>query len=242
MPPKGLQREADAVARLLVDDLTQLNQSIIRPDGGATFVDLDPEREKRMAARFEQLLSAARRFPTAIHDPIEWGKTYLVDAIRPLAEYRQLLPLLERISYEKILQSSHDEPSGSPSSVGAGAQAGPGAKSEDGATMLGKWAEQLLPEAKQFARVLRSGERPEDLREHFQRLFNDVLDKLYPAKREKFFEEAQRRMIAVPELVELLGQVKQISGSYLQDCRKSFRRVTGTARERPPRKHPNKHS
>jgi len=110
----------------------------------------------------------------------------------------------------------------------------------DGAADLGKWAEGLLPEAKRFVRMV--GAQPEDLREQFPALFGEVIGRLYGKKRQKFFEDARCRSMNVPELLALFAEVKNISGSRLQDLRKKWRRTVGITRERRSGKPSQKHS
>ena len=78
----------------------------------------------------------------------------------------------------------------------------------DAQTLLGQWAAKMLPEAKRFVALLRSGSKAEDLRGQFPQLFAEVLDPLYQQKRLRFFEEARCQRIKIPELEELMAEVK----------------------------------
>jgi hypothetical protein len=97
---------------------------------------------------------------------------------------------------------------------------------------LGRWAEKYLPLLKDFAHHLRAGDPPKDLRFRFTSLFTEVIDPLSPVRQKSFFEKAGGRRLSVPDLLEVLADVKHISGARLADHRKEYRRITGTARPR----------
>jgi hypothetical protein len=96
---------------------------------------------------------------------------------------------------------------------------------------LGSWAEARLEEARRFVRLVRGGKPPESLRPQFSALFTEVIDRLSTLKRDRFFEEAQRRRMTVPDLMGWIADVKELRGTTLADYRKEYRRETGTARK-----------
>lgn len=260
-----------AVRQCLLDDLARIKSMAISPyDGSVINVDLNPERQKAVAIRFEQLLRVASM--AAADNPIRWARAAMIEMLESLPEYSELLPLVDHTAAEETLRSNIREPSRpasnaerSPSNPPADSgpdskcvsteekprnpavqeeqQSSPGtnqaAPEVDGTFALGRWADQRLPEARQFARLLWSGVPLEELQKQFQPLFLEVFDALYTMKKEKFFEDARRRKFTVPELARLLAEVKLISGSHLLDCRKKFRNAIGVTRKRHPKKHPN---
>jgi hypothetical protein len=101
---------------------------------------------------------------------------------------------------------------------------------------LGRWAELRLQEARQFVRLLRGGKTPESFRPQFVALFAEVIDELQEARRKRLFQEAKGRLMGVPDLMDYIADVKQLSGATLANYRKIYRHETGTARkDRPAR-------
>jgi hypothetical protein len=106
------QNKVDALKRLLLDDVVQVNEKcslfgagLIRCPG------LYKEWEKCIALRFQQLCELATEFPRMIQGkPIEWAKTIAKDALKSLPEFDELLPLLNRVAYGEILRPNVVEP------------------------------------------------------------------------------------------------------------------------------------
>ena len=105
---------------------------------------------------------------------------------------------------------------------------------------LGKWAEERLAELRKFTRLLRGGTSPESLHTQFPALFTDVIERLQKPKRESWFEQAQGRLMNVPEMLDWIGDVKGLSGTTLGDYRKEYRKQVGTGRKRRPVSTPTK--
>jgi hypothetical protein len=95
---------------------------------------------------------------------------------------------------------------------------------DDAKLELGKWAENRLKEAQRFARLVRAGKPPESLRTEFSVLFTDVIDRLTKPGRESLFENAQRLLMKIPDLMEYIADVKGMKGPTLGDYRSDFRR------------------
>jgi hypothetical protein len=106
------------------------------------------------------------------------------------------------------------------------------ALSKEAHVELGRWAEERLKEALQFVRILRGGKSPESLRPQFVTLFSEVIDLLQRPRRERMFEEAKGKLMTVPDLMNLIAEVKHLSGTTLADYRKIYRREMGMARKR----------
>src|SRR5439155_15932934 len=97
---------------------------------------------------------------------------------------------------------------------------------------LGQWAEERLREVQVFAGFLRAGRSPEELREQFPRLFSEVIDRWQEPKRKTRFEAAQGRSVTVPDLLEWIADVKEMSGATMNTYRKEYRRMAGIQRRR----------
>jgi hypothetical protein len=82
---------------------------------------------------------------------------------------------------------------------------------------LGKWADERLREARNFNRLVHSGEPPQSLREKYPCLFSEVFDKLTVPRRTSFFEDAQRRKLTATDLRDVIADVKGLSGYTLKD-------------------------
>jgi hypothetical protein len=96
----------------------------------------------------------------------------------------------------------------------------------------GKWADNLIHDATRFVTLVRSGQSPDGLRGQFPVLFVEVLEVLAPGKRDWFLKEAGTRRIYVPELLEILGDVRGWSAATLADHRKAYRNVAELTRKR----------
>jgi hypothetical protein len=105
-------------------------------------------------------------------------------------------------------------------------------QSKETKSILGRWAEERLEEIQKFVRLVRGGTSPDSLRNQFQTLFSDVFDKLQDWKRKEFFERAQGPFMKVPDLMEILGDVKSITSATLSDYRKAYRHENGMGRKR----------
>lgn len=92
---------------------------------------------------------------------------------------------------------------------------------------LGHWADNMLQEGRVVNNLIRAGNRPESLRPRFPKFFSEVVDKLYEEKRDSFFEKTQRRKLTTLDLLDIIGDVKELSGRRLKDIRKQYRRDSG---------------
>ena len=63
-------------------------------------------------------------------------------------------------------------------------------------------------------------------------LISEAIDLLQRPRRERMFEEAKGKLMRVPDLMNLIADVKHLSGSTLADYRKIYRREMGIARKR----------
>lgn len=97
---------------------------------------------------------------------------------------------------------------------------------------LGKWAEELLPELQRVARRLRAGAARDDLKPEFPKVFQQVINPLYAALKQRFFEDAVCRRMTTPDLMTYMAGAKSISAATLMDHRKRYRKTTGRARQR----------
>lgn len=98
---------------------------------------------------------------------------------------------------------------------------------------LGKWADELLPDLQRLVKHLRTSSDsapPKRLREEFPRVFTQVIDYLPQARQERLFEQARGGLIRVPDLMDVLAEVKHLTGSTLIEYRKQYRRENGLTR------------
>lgn len=233
-------------------------------DGSMINVNLNPERQKAVATWFEQLLRIAsiavvddpirwaREAMVKMLGALPEYSELLALVDRTAAEERLRSITHEASRPASTANSAPPNPTADTAqdSSGVSTEVGPrkstvqerqarSAANEDtsevdGPVALGRWADQRLPEAQSFVRLLRGGTPLEELQKQFPALFSEVFNTLYDLKREAFFEAARCRKISVPDLLALLAEVKEISGSYLSDCRKKFRNATGKTRKTTP--------
>ena len=97
---------------------------------------------------------------------------------------------------------------------------------------LGKWAEELLPELQRVARRLRTGAARDDLKPEFSKVFQQVINPLYAALKQRFFEDAVCRRMTTPDLMAYMAEAKSVRAATLMDHRKRYRKKTGRARQR----------
>jgi hypothetical protein len=149
---------------------------------------------------------------------------------------------LELAIPDRVLENSKSQP---PSSTSLSSET---PSSDDARVALGEWAERRLQEAHQFTRLIRAGRASETLRPDFPKLFSDVIDRLPALTSKRLLEEACGRMMKVPDLMDFIGNVKQLSAHTLNDYRKKYRSQAGIGRKRPktnivlPGSRPNKPS
>jgi hypothetical protein len=118
---------------------------------------------------------------------------------------------------------------------------------------LGKWACERLPELKILSTRMYSDNVEEaDLRRNEPtsefKVWEQVIDVLQDKKREQMFSDMKRRKWRIPELLEVLADVKGIKGSTLHDHRKRYLKMADKSRIRKPatkttgQAYPEKHS
>ena len=110
--------------------------------------------------------------------------------------------------------------------IGDSAREGTGSPLPD-SVLLGKWADEMLQQAKAFANRIHAGEREETLRSTFPDFFSQVIDRLYDEKRKRFFDDARGRRLTANDLLAVLGEVKSLSARRMGDLRKHYRKAKG---------------
>ena len=100
--------------------------------------------------------------------------------------------------------------------------------SPDGKLSLGRWADELLPQGALVAKQIRSNVPEDQLRSRFPAFFKQVLDELYSEKKQHFFRDARGRKLNNPELLQIMAEVKGITGPTLSSYRKKYRQTKGS--------------
>ncbi len=94
-----------AAKRRLVDDLLRIRASTIQSDGRVINLNVTPAQEKSIATRFGQILYVAKQSPGVHPRPIEWARAQIIQAIKPLPEFSELVPLVDRVVDEERLRA-----------------------------------------------------------------------------------------------------------------------------------------
>ena len=90
---------------------------------------------------------------------------------------------------------------------------------------LGKWIDKQLEAGALVAKLVRAGTSREAARNQFLQFFEEVIDVLGEHKRQQFFTEAKGKMMSQLNLVEYIGEVKGLKGSYALKLRTQYRQT-----------------
>jgi hypothetical protein len=104
---------------------------------------------------------------------------------------------------------------------------------------LGQWAARCVEELKKVNRIVLGKDLTEQaVRNMFPdlRLWRDVVDRLYPKLKEHFFDDIALRRWKQPELFDLLGNTRGVSGATLYGHYKTYRKASGLGRKHDPPK------
>jgi hypothetical protein len=112
----------------------------------------------------------------------------------------------------------------------------------DKEAIQGEWIDRMVEEGKIATSMLRANMEPEEVRQKCPRFFAEVLDLLPEDQKVEFYRDARFRSVYVPQLLRLIGQVKNISDNTAATYRKRYRRKLPKQFLNPFQKQPKNNS